>query len=298
MKKKTEILNYCPFCKKHFNEGEEAYCFRSSGNLFLIAHRGCGPYTETKRVVSSSNEIALAGESKLWRYMDLGKFISMMKNSSLFFSAPKCFKDVFEGAHGELGNKSKWDNYYSNYFRTSLITAPDNCWHHVDPVVLEKNVKNLLKQITERPKNNVFINCWHWNEYESEAMWNLYSSSVDNAVAIQTTYALLKEELGAEVKVKPVHYIDFSRHFADINELYLYKRKSFEYEHEVRAYFYDFSNKKVLGIERRVDLNRLINGVYISPYSPDWYYNLISDLVSRYGYSFNVFRSNMVKQPF
>ena len=37
-------------------------------------------------------------------------------------------------------------------------------------------------------RNTTYISCWNRNNYESEAMWKLYSKDVTtNAIAIQTT---------------------------------------------------------------------------------------------------------------
>ena len=262
IKSETTIddLCYCPICNEHFIEGDPVSGIRGANRNYLIVHKKCLNDKETRIEVEKlpKVEVALEGQIKLWRYMDLYKFISMMKNSSLFFSSPKCFDDPFEGAHGELDNKPKWDQFYSSFFRASLITAPDNCWHQVDNEKLEKDVTRLVNEISRRNRLPIFINCWHWNENESEAMWKLYSTSVENAVAIQTTYDSLLRALRGSVSIKPVRYIDFSVQFPDLNELYLYKRKSFEYEHEVRALFYDSRKKRKAGIERKVNLNTLI----------------------------------------
>ena len=292
-------FDYCPFCKKPFVEGDKVSRFRAQGEGFFLAHFGCGCEHESEmKKPDSSVSDQLSEDSKLWRYMDLFKFISMMKNRSLYFSSPSSFEDIFEGAHGLLENKWKWDKFYSEFFRVALITAPDNCWHKVNDEYLEENTSRLLSEITETKARGVFVSCWHWNDFESEAMWKLYSSGKGNAIAIQTSFGALKEELGDTATIKPVHYIDFSSSFSNINELYLYKRKAFEYEHEVRAVIHDFKSKDASGIEKEVDINKLVSNVYLSPYSPDWYKEIVEELVARFGYKIKVHKSGMTQVPF
>ena len=295
------MFDYCPYCKKRFREGDPVSVIRVTKTSFSIFHRKCLPYSEDRKEKTKvlNSGISLSDNVNLWRYMDLYKFISMLKNSSLYFSSPKYFKDTFEGANGELENRANWDAYYSNFMRTSIITGPDNCWHQKDEEEVETIVKQLLSQIENNPRKiPIYINCWHQNDFESEAMWKLYSSSVENAVAIKTTYNDLKDSLSDEVKILPVRYIDYSKSYASIDELYLYKRKSFEYEKEVRVFFCDYRKKNKRGLERKVDLKRLIKAVYVSPYSPDWYRDVVEDLVFRYGYDFEVCKSSMTRKPF
>ena len=38
--------------------------------------------------------------AKLWRYMDLAKFISLIGKKKLYFASLESFEDIFEGAKG------------------------------------------------------------------------------------------------------------------------------------------------------------------------------------------------------
>lgn len=137
-----------------------------------------------------------------------------------------------------LKNKQAWDDFYLSYARAAIIIAPDNCWHEIEKEELEKNAKSIVEQISHRRKG-IFINCWYHSEYESEAMWKIYAADVKNAIAIQTTYGELKQQIGECATIKPVRYVDYSNQFIGPNEGYWYKRRSFEYEKEVRAVIHD-----------------------------------------------------------
>ena len=301
---KNEDLNHCLICKKAFNEGDSVSIIELPKGPFKLVCRAC--LKEAEKLISMDTNVqkavtrtteGLKEVDKLWRYMDLAKFISMLKDSNLFFSSPKGFNDIYEGAHGELRNKKAWDDFYLSHARAAIITAPDNCWHYIDESKLEEEAQRLVSEITTL-QTPVFISCWYQNDYESEAMWKMYSKNVANAIAIQTDYKELKRQIGDKAKINKVMYIDYSKRFVGPNELFWYKRKSFEYEREVRALLHSFGNNDSLGIAMKVDLESLIKGVYISPYAPAWFYSCVVDLIDKYGYKFEVNYSSMTALPF
>ncbi len=53
---------------------------------------------------------------KLWRYMDLSKFLSMIGKKLYILHLRNHFEDIFEGAKGTLELKEKWDAFYLNFF--------------------------------------------------------------------------------------------------------------------------------------------------------------------------------------
>ena len=52
-----------------------------------------------------------------------------------------------------------------------------------------------LKKTGQKTREHTYINCWHLNNYESEAMWKLYSKDYANAIAIQTTTKSIYEAI-------------------------------------------------------------------------------------------------------
>lgn len=74
------------------------------------------------------------------------------------------------------------------------------------------------------------------NEYESAAMWKLYSKT-NESIAIETTYCKLKNVLPNDIMIGKVRYIDFEKDTinpTNVFNSFLHKRKSFEHENEVR----------------------------------------------------------------
>jgi hypothetical protein len=111
------------------------------------------------------------------------------------------------------------------------------------------------------------ISCWHESEYESEAMWKLYSAS-GQGVAIESTVAQLRDSLGNRegLQIDRVRYMDFDhdpiekghRHYG----LFI-KRKCFEHEKEVRATI--LLPEAGRGISIACDLDTLVTAVHVSP---------------------------------
>ena len=239
---------------------------------------------------------------KLWRYMDLGKFIHLISTGKLFFASADSFEDPFEGAKGIIERKEKWDSFYLDFFREALRTVPGASQEMLESKYIEKEAQRLLTEMDQSgdwERRHTFISCWHCNSFESEAMWKLYSVNTKNAVAIQTTAARLYEALDRDpsIEIGKVRYVDFNKRFSSVYGAYWCKRKSFEYEREVRAIRKDFetSNK---GISIPIDINILIERVYISPYAPKWFEEVVRNIMEKYQIIVPVVYSEMTKQPF
>ena len=150
-----------------------------------------------------------------------------------------------------------------------------------------------------RDRKHTFISCWHSNEYESEAMWKLYSVNTRNAVAIQTTAQHLYEALDKDprINIGKVMYVDFNKRFTSINGSCWYKRKSFEHEREVRAIIRDFDVSSK-GISIPIDISTLIDCIFISPYATRWFEEVVRSVVEKYEIQASVVYSDMTHQPF
>lgn len=61
-----------------------------------------------------------------------------------------------------------------------------------------------------------------------------------------------------------------------------YKLKSYEYENEIRAIYLDVSKSR--GKKFEVDLNKLINEIYTSPFASDWFAELIEKIRNNNSY--------------
>lgn len=246
-------------------------------------------------------------QSKLWRFMDLGKFLSLIQSNSLYFARADMFDDPFEGAKGVKSNQAYWEAWYAGCFWAIIEQTKemDGKSNHKDDSL--ESAKRLVRELTEnesRSRQMTYINCWHENDFESEAMWNLYTNNLDEGIVIQTTYERIYEAIDKDptIAIGKVKYIDYANQYAGLGiNAFFYKRKSFEHEKEVRLILtkYSCSDKKTpLGIEKHVDLDRLIEKIYVSPTCKPWYYKVISDVLEKYNIKAKLCKSNLCVAPF
>ena len=142
-------------------------------------------------------------------------------------------------------------------------------------------------------------------------MWKLYLKS-DEGIAVQSSYRKLRDSIIDDEKIYLglVKYIDYETEWIQVGNVlspFVHKRKSFEHEREIRAIVVkwpigekglDFDRETIShGVKIRVDIERLIERIYVAPSSPEWFADLVRGLVRKYGYDFEVVHSNLDAQP-
>ncbi len=232
-------------------------------------------------------------KAKIWRYMDFTKFVSLLDKSALFFTKADKLGDPFEGSIPKLFGEP-WPETDHDKERI--------------PSQIFKNVREYRIFLTKC----TIINCWHLSEYESAAMWRLYLKS-NEGIAIQSTFERLKNcfiDEGYEIYIDKVDYVDYETGFIPTLDVYsyFYKRKSFEHEKELRAVIQTFYYNKNGSINYKksrfddgayveVDLDILIDKIYIAPTSPKWIYKLIKSTIKKYSLDKQVLKSSLNRIP-
>ena len=213
-------------------------------------------------------------ETIVWKYLDLSKFLDLLLSKKLFMSRSDKFEDQYEGTFSEPTFEE---------IRKLSIDNPD--------------FLNYYK--THREK--VAISSWHINEYESFAMWQIFTQNSEG-LAIQSTIGRLQKALQPEEHfqqyIGEVNYIDYKKEYNPFDDLFfpfLYKRKSFQYEREVRIISDVTQNNLKLndGLKINVDVNLLIEKIYIHPKSENWYKNLVIQLVAKLGFDISIEKSDL-----
>ena len=210
----------------------------------------------------------------IWKYLDLSKFLDLLISEKLFMSRSDKFEDQYEGTFSEPTfeeiKKLSIDNPdFLNYYKTH--------------------------------REKVAISSWHINEYESFAMWQIFTQNSEG-LAIQSTIGRLQESLVLETNFKQyigeVNYIDYKKEHIPFDDMFfpfLFKRKSFQYEGEVRL-ITDIGDSNIKineGLKINVEINRLIGKIYIHPKSENWYKNLVIQLVKQLGFDFKIEKSDL-----
>jgi hypothetical protein len=132
-------------------------------------------------------------------------------------------------------------------------------------------------------------------------MWQIFTQNSEG-LAIQSTVERLQNALKLETQfeqyIGEVNYIDYKKEhipFDDSFFPFLFKRKSFQYEREVRI-ISDLSEKNITineGMKIDVDIKQLIEKIYIHPKSENWYKKLVIELVSKLGFDFEIEKSDL-----
>ena len=228
---------------------------------------------------NSSISLPEDNETIVWKYLDLSKFLDMLLSQQLFMSRSDKFEDQYEGTFSEptfeeikkiAANKPEFLDYYKSH------------------------------------REKVVISSWHINEYESFAMWQIFTKN-NEGLAIQSTIGRLKAALQPETRVEQyignVNYIDYKKEYIPFDDAFfpfLFKRKSFQYEREVRIITdvsaHDISVNE--GIKINVDLNQLIEKIYIHPKSENWYKKLVIELVSKLNFNIEIEQSDLESDIF
>jgi len=227
-------------------------------------------------------------ETKIWRYMDFTKFVSILEENALFFSRIDMLNDPFEGSFSRANEELRPLVYKSN---------PDI------PIEISKLIRELRKWVV--------VNCWHVSEYESAAMWELYSKS-NEAICVQSSWRRLNDSLKKKSEIGFVQYVDYEKEWVPEHEPllpFLYKRRSFEHEKEIRAIkntgnISTFNGENLIGeppkngILIKVDLSLLIEKIFVSPSAPEWFYFLVKKIVKKFGIEKPVRQSSLMADPF
>ena len=208
----------------------------------------------------------------VWKYLDLSKFLDLLMSEKLFMSRSDKFEDQYEGTFSEPTfeeiKKLSIDNPdFLNYYKTH--------------------------------REKVAISSWHINE--SFAMWQIFTQNSEG-LAIQSTIGRLQESLVPETNfnqyIGEVNYIDYKKEHIPFDDMFfpfLFKRKSFQYEGEVRI-ITDIGKSDIKINERlkiNVNINQLIEKIYIHPKSENWYKNLVIQLVKQLGFDFTIEKSDL-----
>lgn len=221
------------------------------------------------------------GNTILWRYMGLEKFLSLIHSECLHFAHASTLTDRTE------------------------ITIPPAALAAQRTQLEQKGLKgrDLEEELIafslplHASRDGVLLSCWSANRTESYALWKIYLDGSQGGVAIKTTMSRLKRALsrGADEVVSRV-YIGKVRYGTEVDpldltplSLSLTKSQFYEYEREVRLISLQ-PGRSEGGVPSRlykdgyqvpVDLDTLIESIYLSPFAGGWFEHTFRAVVER-----------------
>lgn len=235
-------------------------------------------------------------DDKIWRYMSIEKFLYLIMNRKLYMSQAAAFNDPYEGVvsdsirYSEKSGKSEQEQ--------EAIRDKYNKW--------------------QKKAKKCYVSCWHINKNENVAMWKLYADE-KSGVAIQSKIGNLIKSMSCNDEKKSksskssmylgkVKYMNFNYEqdhdyngdgfeISKIVDVLFYKRFEFGCENELRLvkeYDSEIGNN---GYEVDVNLEALIEKIYVSPTAPEYYKDIVEGILKKYKYEFEVVQSiNLLKR--
>lgn len=196
-------------------------------------------------------------EQKIYRYLNIKHFISMVENKKTYLTRVIDWEDTWEAPLKKIpidSDMEEVDEYFETY-------------------------------------EYIYAQCWSKNS-DSDAMWRIYSPNKDG-IMIQSTVKRLVDSMNLDYYLlAPVVY--FSDLQDGLYELYehpyedhlagaLLKRKAFSHEEEVRLLSIPDSNIKDKYFEIEIDPDQLIEGIILDPRCEKWYLDTMVNYCRRSG---------------
>jgi hypothetical protein len=284
---------------------------------------------------------------RAWRYMDFTKFVSLISRRELYFCNLEVLakSDPHEGLLSHPNYRHREWNTIADLtpeeYKTIIFDEARFSSEESKRVQFESHRNSREYWLRRRfyDRRTFSVNCWHLNSDESAAMWMQHAGG-GHGIAITSSYNNIIEAL-ADAKertfVGMVKYLDWNTEPVDITIMLPFsKRRSFNYENELRIVYRDLtiqepieiacqklsdhrmdhlyrriatpinwdmieeevkSVKYELGYYIPVKLDTLINEIYVSPTSPKWFLEVVEEVCNKFGVVSKPHRSDLLSSP-
>jgi len=260
--------------------------------------------------------------NKLWRYFTLSKFVSMLKNQSIWFSRPQYFEDPHEFTMDEPSQRElfqwKLDSFVREYNRAvtsnrkSFVTASssmitglpiDKSGKVEKSVIKLSNLSNTLlssiKKDIQQWQESFCISCWRYSPYDSVAIWNQYATLQEGIAIVVDLDGIRKsfQEFG-DIRLAIINYRDFSDTSNDAMDSNPLNYKDVRYTSEEEARFY-FRAKlgDLKGVAVPFNISRVVKEIHLSPDATEEFKSIVQDLLNKYKFNIPLVESTLGKVP-
>lgn len=228
-----------------------------------------------------------SSDSRVWRYINFTEFMSILERGKLWFSNIRKFNDPYEGSIPQR-----------------------NIQREIQEISEEADIElDLAKRfhsvVTGQafPSTGGLVNCWNISEHESAALWEQYIDSSEG-VAIATSVERLERAFHPEeldLTFGKIEYIDYEKESIPRGKLpaLYHKRKSFEHEKEFRVSIVHERDDRISesGRYMEVDLDILLDEVYLSPTAAEWFYDQVERVLDTYDVNCSLIKSDIYSDP-
>lgn len=200
------------------------------------------------------------GNSNVWKYMGLDKFLDLLITQEFHFQNLSLLSDKYEGG-AKLPSYPKFAGTTSPQMQMKL---PSGAWDAPRDADIQFSS---------------FVHCWSLQSHESYALWKIYLSGAKQGIAITSSLAKLRREIisrsssvGGQVYMDKVIYFkpNPGEMYSEDKRIFM-KMPYYQFEEEWRIaisrnYKEDRLDHIPSSIRLKVDLKDLIKDVYISPF--------------------------------
>ncbi len=269
---------------------------------------------------------------KIFRYMDLSKFLSLIHQKYLFFAKASSYEDSLEGMPTDL------DSFMGAGMAEMLDHVINGIWPAVvpnkdqDQAALEKQAAMMVAKVQFEDRavstilgpvraedypshsaifaavsNWVDVSCWHTDvsNVESMAMWKIYGAGTA-AVCIESTLQAVIEAMtipdNVAMHAGVVSYLDYQNDYVGPNDplsIYFQKSRFYDFEKELRIVMHPSIHmdprtpRAEPGRKIAVDPKKLIKSILVSPASSEWFHELIELVLKEAGFDIVVTKSKI-----
>jgi hypothetical protein len=217
------------------------------------------------------------------RYLDLPKYLDLLRSQALYLCRADGFDDRFEGA-----------------LTPGIRKALDDA-HQAKQITYDADY------FYRRSRGGSYVSCWSLGAHDNMALWQLYGGVSASLAVTSTVDRLIDMALRwqEEVFIYRVRYIDHFKNpdmiIGSYTDLLEFKHQAYEYEQEVRIIVprqNDEWERNQPSIRLPAgDLSAVIRSVVVAPEAQAWFFDLVEDVTRKYGLSSPVRRSKMAYLP-
>lgn len=233
-----------------------------------------------------------------WRYMDLLSLLSILQNERIHFShITELYKYDHQEGTGGLGI----DLVNDTITPSVTLSRPNHKVDEENQKEIERIIKELNKPISEQElkekvkvwdeeNNTVYISSWHMNEVDSDFMWRVYGK-YEYGLAIETSVQELVgsivdagidvDKLGYGAVIYPTRDTLIRDKIHEVLGNYAaFMIKTPEYSPEKEFRVFVRAIEQVTSCDIKVNLQKLIHKIHISPLVPQWAVKPIIDTLN------------------
>lgn len=246
-------------------------------------------------------------DTVIWRYMSVGKFLSLVMQRKLFFPSLELLRKS-DPAEGRFRTEREWVKFNAQVHRLAELASLSEPRHTGKTVRTEANLekgaeeRKLLEEIAGKI---FFISSWYMHTDENASMWKMYGRE---GIAIQSTVKQVRDGITAAhitILPKAVSYVVPSEGSA--LDWAFHKRHAYRDEKEFR-FLLNFSDvimrlkdideglwKSVVihsGVAVDFDLSA-INQVVVAPGNNSWLRDALRNVVNKEHSSISILDSEV-----